>query len=135
MKIYRASNELIDILIKNGFKEVTEKYHPEHLAYMAKVGYYNPDTVKRWFQKGRIKFWFDYINLHISYNSAYSFTTSITENQLKSIIFFSNIKSSDKQFFTIRNIKPFEIHEYISKESSILRNKKQLVNDFHNLTI
>ena len=137
MKIYKASNELIDILFKHGFTEVTGKYHPEHVAYMEKMGEYNPSSVKRWFKKGRILFWFDYINLHLSYNSATIIFASmnINENELKSIIFFTYLSGNNRHFFSKKDIKPFEIHEYVSSKSSLLLKKQKLVDDFNNFEL
>lgn len=85
---YFASEQLAQILLKNGFKETTKKYYPKHFERINKEGY-NPQIFKRSFSFGRkMSITFDYINI-IGGGPFASFTSdSLEEDDLKSILTF-----------------------------------------------
>lgn len=66
MKNYEASNELIDILVKNGFVEDTSKTYPEHARRLVGDNY-DPHGMKRHFSfpGTREKVYLDYINIKL----------------------------------------------------------------------
>lgn len=45
--MYKASQQLIDILLSNGFKEHTSSSCPEHWDLLQEKGFYDPQSVKR----------------------------------------------------------------------------------------
>lgn len=93
MKNYTASEELIDILLKNGFTEITKDKRPSHFMKLKEEGY-NPDKIKRVFsinghKKNYIEF--DYVMIKARYKegcSGANMKTEITTDELKSIITF-----------------------------------------------
>lgn len=91
---YKVSQELIEILLKNGFREVTQKTYPEHYAKLLKNGY-NPDSIKRHFAFKKNSHWVAYIKFDYTYIQILHDTPclqemlyAIDENQLKSVFTF-----------------------------------------------
>lgn len=84
MKTYTASNELAEILKKNGFKEVTEKEYPEHYKLIQTKGYF-PESSKRKFvfTLNSDYILFDYINIFYKFPHS---KIELTATELKSII-------------------------------------------------
>lgn len=115
---YKASQELIDILLKYGFTEDTKSQYPEHHKRWLHLGEYDPNSIKRSFIKGRFRITFDYINICFQYNSPSIFfnTIRIKKNQLVSFLYFSQLPSSKKLYFL--------------KEAS---NKEIIINIYDNL--
>ena len=97
---YSAGQELIDILLHFGFKEDTDKIYPDQYEQMKQRGEYNPYSFKRSFKKGRMWVLFDYINIHILYNSSTFFFNSmgISLEELTSLIYFMQLTSADKSY-------------------------------------
>lgn len=94
MKSYKVSEELVDVLLKFGFKDETDRYYPEHFERL-KNGY-DPLHVKRRFSTGSYKDYviFEFINIKISGdNDRYV----LTENELKSLIVFHHLSSEDRR--------------------------------------
>lgn len=48
--MYKASQQLIDILLSNGFKEHTSSSCPEHWDLLQEKGFYDPQSVKKRFK-------------------------------------------------------------------------------------
>ncbi len=70
--VYFASQNLIDIFIKNGFMDITKVKYPDHNSFTEKNGY-NPDNCKRTLglsEKGKHYVFFDYVNIKPSNQSA-----------------------------------------------------------------
>lgn len=101
-KKFTASQELVDVLLKNGFTESTEKIYPDHFKRMNKTGFYNPSAVKRRFNFGHNKRHFlnlDYTTIGAYYNTmanSSDINNSLTELQLKSIIAFFKLSTAAK---------------------------------------
>jgi hypothetical protein len=94
MKIYEASQELIDVLTANGFVEDTGKTFPEHAKRLI-GGDYNPHGMKRHFSYPgtREKVYFDYINIILpTAVQKYSMNT----DDVKSLIAFCQLSSADR---------------------------------------
>jgi hypothetical protein len=86
--------ELIPILEKFGFKEVTHVRYPLHWAKYLKKGD-NEHLVKREFRYGRCYVLFDYINIEVRYNSLQVVElTNISE--VLSLLFFLSYKSKKR---------------------------------------
>ncbi len=67
MTMFKASQALVDVLLKSGFSDRTEKLYPEHFKRMKTKGY-DPYSMKRIFcldnHEDYIIFRFVYITLH-----------------------------------------------------------------------
>lgn len=115
--MHEASQQLIDILLSNGFKEHTSSSRPEHWNLLQEKGVYNPHAIKRDLRFGRLTIFFDYINICISYNNAayYKTTYKLSEFELKSIILYTKLSLSERAFLKRHNIYPTRIIEYIEK--------------------
>jgi hypothetical protein len=94
MKTYKASKELIDILLTNGFVEDTQKTYPEHARRLIGDNY-NPDGMKRHFSYPgtREKVYFDYINIKLP-TGVQKYNLNVDE--LKSLIAFCRLSSTDR---------------------------------------
>ncbi len=100
MRTYGASQKLVDILLKNGFADNTEKDYPQHFKKMNEKGY-DPDKIKRQFARNSHKDYiiFDYINIHPMYNGSCHGNESritLTEPELKSMITFYKLTPQDR---------------------------------------
>jgi hypothetical protein len=97
---YRASQELIDILLKHGFTENTHIDWPDHIELLEERGEYDPGSIKRRFRKGRIVIMFNYTNIYITYQRQQPFLTSsnVPFHTLKTILFFLNQESYTKRY-------------------------------------
>lgn len=124
---FKASQELIDILLKYSFTENTKSRYPEHYERLLRFGKYNPDSMKRSFIKGRFRVTFDYINIYFQYNSASIFfsTTRITKNQLVSFLYFSQLPASKKRYF-LKNVCDkkiiMDIYDHLQEKKKLAGN-------------
>lgn len=88
MKTYTASQELIDILLKNGFVDKTAKVYPDTDRAIKERGYKEGND-KRVFSLAAMKDYitFDYQSI-ICYvnNTGFTDELELTENQVRSII-------------------------------------------------
>ncbi|RYY90841.1 MAG: hypothetical protein EOO15_00830 [Chitinophagaceae bacterium] len=90
--MYCASNDLIEILLRNGFRNKSFQYVKDYGKKYASKEQYNPYTHKREFGFGQGKqmlgFYFDYINMAVTERSDYITDqhTELSEDQLRSII-------------------------------------------------
>lgn len=93
---YVASEELVNILLKNGFVECTEKHYPEHFERLNVIGY-DPYSVKRMFFKKskRNYILFDYVNIRL--NDGTPGKLSFSEKELKSLLVFYTLSFTDKR--------------------------------------
>lgn len=115
--MYKASQQLIDILLSNGFKEHTSSSCPEHWDLLQEKGFYDPQSVKRDLRFRRLTIFFNYINICIRYNSAayYKTTCKLLESEIKSLILFTKLPTSLRTFLKHHNVYPTGIIEYIEK--------------------
>ncbi|HEK22196.1 hypothetical protein [Mucilaginibacter sp.] len=112
MKIYDASQELINILIANGFVEDTSRTYPEHAKRLVGDNY-NPHGMKRHFSYPgtREKVYFDYINIILptgvqKYN--------MNNDDLKSLIAFCQLSSADRSALVEERYNVLSIPQIIS---------------------
>ena len=139
---FAISNELTEILLNNGFVESKTYYKGDPIGYK-NAHKHDPSVWKRYFYKGRLKVDFNNGNLHLFYNSSSSFWdgASIDYNQLKSLIFFSNLNPGDKMFFRdrigITTISKFLMDENWLYTDKLKRNSrvKRLREEFKALSI
>jgi hypothetical protein len=90
MQSYEASQTLVDILLKNGFSDATNRYYPDHFNGLQRIPY-NPNAFKRVFKfhSQRDNITFDYINIHAYVNGgACGSSTKLSEDEVKSLIAF-----------------------------------------------
>lgn len=109
---YAASQELIDILLANGFVEDTERTFPEHARRLVGNNY-DPYGMKRHFSYPGTceKVYFDYINIKLPTGiQQYSLTT----NELKSMIAFCNLSSSDRAALIDQRYNAFSLSKITS---------------------
>ena len=92
MKIFKASQSLVDLLIKYGFTDKTENLYPEHFKRMKLQGY-DPYSMKRIFcfqqHEDYILFRYVYITLH--HKGKFNHKTErrlLSEDEVKSLIAF-----------------------------------------------
>ena len=116
---YSAGQSLIDILLHFGFIEDTEKEYTSHYVLMKQKGEYNPYSIKRSFKKGRMWILFDYINIHISYNSPEFFFDEMTISleELTSLIYFMQLSTSDRTYILnkLRGNKITDLYTYLDE--------------------
>lgn len=124
---FKASQELIDILLKYSFTENTKSRFPEHYKRLLHFGEYNLDSMKRSFIKGKFRVTFNYINIYFQYNSAPAFfyATRIEKNQLVSFLYFSQLPSSKKNYF-LKNVCDkkiiMDIYDHLQEKKKLARN-------------
>ncbi|ASE61577.1 MULTISPECIES: hypothetical protein [Chryseobacterium] len=92
MKNYYASEELAQILLNNGFVDITDKKFPLHFKQIKENGY-DPEKAKRAFRiNTKDLILFDYITVKFVHKgngcSATNMRKEISENELKSAIAF-----------------------------------------------
>lgn len=93
MENYKASEELINVLLKNGFTEVTKEKHPLHFDKLITDGY-DPLKMKRLFSINGHKrnfIQFDYTMIQARFREGVNsgnMKTEISTNELKSLITF-----------------------------------------------
>lgn len=114
-KLYEVSNELCEILLNNGFNDVTEKHYPNHFVRLKKDGY-NPYGCKRAFSiDNRNYIIFDYIHIKPYYKRTChgdEMKYKLTSEELKSIISFYKLPTPTRTSIhnNYRNIT--ELHLY-----------------------
>lgn len=112
MKTYKASKELIDILLANGFVEDTQKTYPEHAKRLIGDNY-NPDGMKRHFSYPgtREKVYFDYINIKLP-TGVQKYNLNVDE--LKSLIAFCRLSSTDRSLLVAERYNVLSVAEITS---------------------
>jgi len=112
-KTYRASEQLVEVFIRNGFNEITASRYPEHARQIQQNGY-NPHAQKRAFIVGNRKqnvLTLDYINIIPYHHGASSEgTLSLTEEELKSIVAFYKLPAAAQLAFKRSNGKITELY-------------------------
>ena len=85
--VYTANEEFAFELIDMGFDEITESVYKDHYINMQKLGYYSPNSMKRAFERGKVRVRFDYIHIFIEYK--------VSRNDVKVIWDGYKIKEGD----------------------------------------
>ena len=120
--IYIPSQELIDIFLKNGFKDVTAKMYPEHHTLSLNKGY-DPRIMKRVLATGTKNYvQFDYTNIIPCYNGGCTSDDQryeLTEDELKSIITFFKLPYQTRAALRRSRTKIPELYKeyYYSKQN------------------
>ncbi len=132
MNNYTTSNELIEILLKNNFVEITEKTNFERWKQLQTNELYTPCSVKRRFKKDKLIIEFDFDIIKATFSSAVVIfnNQSISEQELKSMLYFTELNIPDKNFFTKNGINIFGIGDYLENEiknSKLIKKKKKLI--------
>lgn len=112
MKKYEASNELIEIFLKNGFVEDTSKTFPEHARRLVGDNY-DPHGMKRhfFFPGTREKVYLDYINIKLP-TGVHRYT--LTTEEVKSLIAFCRLSAADRSALTEQRYNVLSIPEIIA---------------------
>lgn len=124
--MYKASQELVDILEKNGFRNKSHLYVPDYGEKYKFVEPYNPGAYKREYGMGygkrHLGFYFDYINMVVTYRSTHISETYIEFDkcQLRSIIAY--FKCSHARQRTIKYATNFRIET----AGSIMKEQRKL---------
>lgn len=116
---YRATQILVDILLSHGFKEYTHSLYPTDWEKLRNSSAYSPNSVKRELRFGRLRVFFNYINIWISYNSSgYDKTIfRLPESELRSLLLFTKLSTTDRAYLNRHSIYPSNIAEYVAKYS------------------
>ncbi len=96
MKTYTASQELVDIMLRNGYKEKTKTFYPEHYKRLLNTEYENGNVKRKFAIKGlQDSITFDYINVigFIS-NAGHGSRTKLTSDEVKSMVAFYKMPQS-----------------------------------------
>lgn len=124
MKTFKPSQELINILLQHGFAEDTAIKFRIHAKRLEGQNY-DPYHVKRHFSfPGTAeKIYFDYINMHLPTSVS---TSSLNVDELKSLITFCHLSSSDRQIIKNELYKATTIHKLLKnvKESPEIYSRK-----------
>ncbi len=140
---YQASKKLIDILINNGFKDITNEIYPDHFKRLKENGY-DPQKVKRVLamdKRNYVKF--DYINILPCYHKSCSgpeMKTELTSDEVKSIITFFKLPYQTRSALKRNNLIIPELYkEYYHIKENIERYKDKrsnlIIDTFENVVL
>lgn len=120
MKTFRASTELVDLLLQNGFSEETVSYFPDHFSRMKEKGY-DPKKVKRKFSYSSRRDYIIFNYQDISFVHTYSDIASgveLEENEIRSALAFYKLTDKERKEYlsTYRNVTDFSLHYHKIKE-------------------
>lgn len=142
MKTFKASEELAQLLIKNGLKEVTFSKYPEHHNKILKDGY-NPHNSKRIFEVNSDNYvLFDYITIKPFYKNncnGAEMKVELSENELKSIIVFYKLPHQTRNAYkrkgrSITNL--YTEYIYLKENPEYKRaNKQTIISVFESIDI
>ncbi len=144
MKKYTASQETIDILLKNGYIEITKEIHPEHFKRLQKEGY-DCRNMKRVFSANRdygykqdyIEFDYDMIKpVRRRGVSGNEMKKEITAEELKSFIGFYKLPYKERKKINVFNLESH--YQSIRQHPNHYEKKRdaiQFVEIYENITI
>jgi hypothetical protein len=125
---YIPSNELVNILLINGFIETSYKIYPERWEFTKNKKKYDVDYMKRSLKKRNIVIKLIQREIYIFYNgSQIDCINELSEKQMESIIYFSNLQTKERLYFNKRKIKPQNIYQFLISEKNAFKflNKRQ----------
>ncbi|WP_336715254.1 hypothetical protein [Chryseobacterium mucoviscidosis] len=143
MIIYKASEQLAQILLKNGFTEVTNSTHPSHFEHINKNGY-DAEKVKRAFKiNAKDLIIFDYITVKFVHKSsgcsASNMRKEISENELKSAIAFFKLPFQTRNAIMRSGVAIptlYQEYQYIQKNPSYENPRnKHIIKAFSEVTL
>ena len=109
-------SELIPILEKFGFVEITEKIDPKHWSRFLTYGEM-PHSVKRYFKYKRSCFVrFDYINIYVNTYTALFSGYDISEEKVQSILFYLRCNPYRKKIYIHYITGKETLSEYFDSE-------------------
>jgi hypothetical protein len=117
MKIYKAGDELVNILLKHGFIERTARSYFRDAQTLDPTTVYDPDTMRRVFTYKRFyynRILFEQGNIKVLVNNGITESSGqFTELELHSILAFFSLKNTDRWVFVDKTeFKPSELHLY-----------------------
>lgn len=117
MTNYKASEKLIDIFKRNGFREVTEEKYPDHYKRLMHSGY-DPKTMKRILTidgKNYVKF--DYLSILPIFNGGTDgpeIKDELTIDEIKSIVTFFKLPHQTRKALKRHHQNVLNLHERYS---------------------
>lgn len=119
VKLYKASQELIDLLLKYGFSDKTEKLYPHHYQRMKAKGY-DPYSMKRifCFSQHSDYLLFHYLYIRVHHSSLFNATVEknyLTTEEVRSLIAFYRLPTQIAREWLDAYYNAFELHRYYEK--------------------
>ena len=116
MKLFKASQELVDILLKHGFTDCTDKLYPHYYRRMNQCGY-DPYSMKRIFCFGGTGDYllFNYVYITLHHTGYFNHTEErlrLSEDELRSLIVFYKLPPDKGQEWLEAYVNAFEVHKY-----------------------
>jgi len=116
VRTFKASQELVNLLLKYGFSDNTEGLYPKHYQRIKEHGY-DPYSMKRIFcfspHEDYLLFNYTYITLH--HSGPFSHTEerrTLTANELRSLITFYKLPLQIGMEWLEAYTNAFELHKY-----------------------
>ncbi len=146
MSNYIASEDLINIFIKNGFIDITDIKRPEHFKRLQENGY-DPHKIKRVISyNGHLKNYveFDYIMIRACYKEgcdSRNMKNKITANELKSIIAFYKLPSQTMSAMNRKGydrLNLYDSYEHVKENLDFYKGQKtklMLLEIFENIKL
>lgn len=116
MRIFKASQELVNILVKNGFTDYTHQLYPQYYHRMNQLGY-DPYSMKRilCFNGTGDYLLFNYIYITLHHTGYFNHTEEkrrLTEDELHSLIAFYKLPPDKGREWLEAYVNAFEVHKY-----------------------
>lgn len=142
MKIYKASEELAQILIKNGFTEVTSERYPDHYKRILENGY-DPHKSKRAFAMNAKNFvLFDYVMIkpfHKEGCKGTEMNPEFSEDEIRSIIAFFHLPFQTRNSYKREGSDIPNLHSsytYLKDNPDYKKGNRQIIIDaFENVKL
>ena len=133
METFKASEELAQILIKNGLNEITFSKYPEHHNRILEEGY-NPHNSKRIFAVNSDNYvLFDYITIkpfHKKSCNGAEMKVELSENEIKSMIAFFKLPYQTRNAYKRRGNSILNLYSdyiYIKENPEYKKPNKQII--------
>jgi hypothetical protein len=117
--MYKPSNQLVDILLKHGFTDLTEKLYPDHYKRMQQRGY-DPYSIKRVFSHSahNDSLLFHYTTIRLHHTGKFNHTEeryALTTDELKSLLVFYKLPAQLGREWLEAYKNALELHRYYHK--------------------
>ncbi len=119
------NEELIDLLKKHSFEDVTRKQYPRHWEGILKHGY--STDYKRKLVKGRYRIYFDYINIYLEIDTLGYINAGIRHismEDLRDFIFLSYLPTIDYRRLPIMESK-YQMHTQVESMRAMINYERQ----------
>jgi hypothetical protein len=118
---YEVSQNLVNILIRNGFVEKEGKVNPSHWISSQEGRNYDPDTMSRSFRLGRFLIVFTHRRITGIYQNRKLLDSAIiTDRQLRSALFYNSATGNDRLFMAKYRLNPFGLADFIDRSMKYL---------------